>query len=152
MCCVNIGQWFVELCNRSPYASTRQSGEFLTGHALQIACRERGAVGICARGYAHKRHLHSKTKGQLMCGMMPHYSPEAWRNDEVVLSTEKFQKRKKTAKRCPNFQGPLISAENNVNVFSSRLSDSARRLSSLLLPTSMAMSYFNAMYAEQFCK
>ena len=54
---MNIGQWFVKVCNRSPCASTRQPAEFLTGHALQIACRERGAVGICARGYAPQKTL-----------------------------------------------------------------------------------------------
>ena len=35
-----------------------------------------------------------------------------------------------------------------MSVFSSRLSDSVRHLSSLLLPTSMATSCFNATYAE----
>ena len=57
MCCVNIGQWFIEVCNRSPCSSTRQPAEFLTGHALQIVCRERRAVGICARGYAPQKTL-----------------------------------------------------------------------------------------------
>ena len=43
------------MCNRSSFASTRQPAEFVTGHALQIACRERGAVGICERGYTTQK-------------------------------------------------------------------------------------------------
>ena len=54
---MNIGQWFVEVCNRSPCVSTRQPDEFLTRNALQIACRERGAVGISARDYAPQKTL-----------------------------------------------------------------------------------------------
>ena len=52
---MNIGRWFVEVCDRIPFASTRQPADFLTGLTLQIACRERGAVGICARGYAPQK-------------------------------------------------------------------------------------------------
>ena len=52
---MSIGQWFVEVRNRSSCASTKQPAESLTGHALQIARRERDAVGIYAKGYAPQK-------------------------------------------------------------------------------------------------
>ena len=107
---VNTEQWFVEVCNRSSCASIRQPAEFLAGHALQIACRERGVAGVCAsKGLRPTKYTYiRRPKGSLCAGRCPIYSPEVWRTDEAILFTENFQRREKTAKRCPNFQGALI--------------------------------------------
>ena len=60
------------MCNHNSGASTRQPAEFLTGHALQIAPKKRGVVGICARGYApQKTPIFKDQRANYMRGDAP---------------------------------------------------------------------------------
>ena len=105
---MNIGQWFVELCNRSPCASTRQSAEFLTGHALQIACRERGVVGICARGYApQKIPLFEDQRATYVRGDAPFIARRSGRLTKLFCSQKISRNEKRRRSAAQIFEGAL---------------------------------------------
>ena len=92
---MNIGQWFVEVCNRSSCASTRQPTEFLIEHALQIACRERGVVDVCARDYAPQKTLiFEDQRATYVWGDAPFIAQRSGRLTQLFCS-QKFSKNEK---------------------------------------------------------
>ena len=95
---MNIEQWFVELCNRRaivPCASARQSAEFLTEHALQIACGERGVVGICAKGYTpQKTPIFKDQRATYVRGDAPFIARRSGRLTKLFCS-QKISRNKK---------------------------------------------------------
>ena len=105
---MNIGQWFVELCNRSPCASTRQSAEFLIGHAPQIVCRERGVVGICARGYApQKIPLFEDQRATYVRGDAPLIARRSGRLTKLFCSQKISRNEKRRRSAAQIFEGAL---------------------------------------------
>ena len=123
----------LEVCNRSSCASIRQPAEFLTGHALQIACRERGAVGICARSYApQKIFTFEDQRATYVRGDAPSVAGSLvdWRS---CLTHRNFPETAKDGEALPKIlEGATIYIEKiSVHIFGS-LSDSVRRLFSFL--------------------
>ena len=105
---MNTGQWFVEVCNRSPCASIKQPAEFLTGHALQIACRERGVVGICARGYAPQNTpIFEDQKATYVRGDAPFIARRSGRLKKLFCSQKISRNEKRRRSAAQNFEGAL---------------------------------------------
>ena len=108
-------------------------------------------VGICARGYApQKIPLFEDQRATYVRGDASFIAQRSGRLTKLFCSQKICRNEKRQRSAAQIFEGGTDLRRNNASVFSSRLSDSAHHLSSLLLPTSMAMTYFNALYAEHF--
>ena len=84
-----------KVCGRSSCVFIKQPAEIPTRHALQIACRERGAVSICARGYIPQKTL--TVEDQRATYMQGEALSKAWRSGRLaqLSCSQKFSRNSK---------------------------------------------------------
>ena len=108
------------MCNHNFFASTRQPAEFLTGHFLQIARREQGAVGICARDSApQKPPIFEDQRSTYVLGDAPFIARRSGGLTQLSCS-QKFSKNEKRRRSTAQFyRGRCLGKRIDVSIFSS---------------------------------